>query len=367
MPGGPDAFAEFFMSVKRAVAYRREYRMGKSAVQKKKKFSYADVLKNIFPWKGDPVREKIRKIIFLIAITVFGISAFQIFNIKYEDFKNNSMYHEIQKDVPVLSELIKDETETTYEDEEMLDYMKTLVEMNEDIVGYIQIPDKNGSCRDSGVDYPIVQRRDEGEKDYYLEHNFRGEPARAGTLYLDYRNVLNAKERSGNLIIYGHEMSDGSMFGKLKNYYTDTYFYEEHPLVILSSRYEVSTYKIFGYYYADGGAGDCEFYYTDKTDFWSEEEFYDYVNQIKRRSLSENMVDVKYGDQLITLSTCITGAWNDARFVVAARRVRSGEDDYAGTQENHSKPESRILMPLEWYKERGIEKNYDDTDFVPYG
>lgn len=343
--------------------------MSKSAVQQEKqktKFSYGDVLKNIFPCRGDSAREVIRKTVFLVAIIVFGVCAFLIFQYFYENYKNNSMYREIQKDIPSLSELVEeDEVSLTYEEGEMLDYMKTLVDMNEDVVGYIQIPDRDGSCSDSGVDYPIVQKTDPGEKDFYLEHNFRGEPAKAGTLYLDYRNVLGSRERSGNLIIYGHEMSDGSMFGRLKNYVTDSFFYESHPLIVLSSRYEVSKYKIFGFYFADGGAGECDFYYTDKVDFGSEDEFYDYVNQIKRRAWAENGVDVRYGDELITLSTCATDAYKDARFVVAARRVRPGEDEYSGTEYSKTRPDR--LMPLEWYKAAGQAVSYDDTGFVPYG
>ncbi len=357
--------ATYSRSQIRAFAYRRENKMSRSSAGKRNSFTFSEVLRNIFPWKGDPVREIIRKIVFLIAIIVFGVCAFLIFNWFYENYKNNSMYHEIQKDVPQLIELTEEEPATEETEEEMLSYMKTLVDMNPDVVGYIQIPDKEGSCRDSGIDYPIVQRRDEWEKDYYLEHNFRGEPARAGTLYLDYRNELSSKHRSGNLIIYGHEMSDGSMFGKLKNYVVNSYFYEEHPLVILSSRYEVSTYKIFGYYYADGGAGECDFYYAEKTDFGSEGEFYDYVNQIKRRAWATNNVDVKYGDELLTLSTCATDAYEDARFVVAARKLRPGEDKYAGTEDSRTR--TNKLMPLEWYKAAGRAVDYDDTDFVPYG
>ena len=65
--------------------------MSKSAVQKKQsaKFSYTDVLKNLFPWKGDSVKEIIRKTVFLIAVTVFGVCAFLIFEYFYENFKNN--------------------------------------------------------------------------------------------------------------------------------------------------------------------------------------------------------------------------------------------------------------------------------------
>ena len=66
--------------------------MGKSAAGKaRKKFSYFDVLKNLFPWKGDPVREVIRKIIFLIAVIVFGVCAFLVFDYFYENYKNNQM------------------------------------------------------------------------------------------------------------------------------------------------------------------------------------------------------------------------------------------------------------------------------------
>ncbi len=342
--------------------------MSKSAVQRKdqgKPFSYIDVLKNLFPWKGDPIREILRKTVFLIAVTVFGVCAFLIFDYFYEYYENNHMYREIQKEIPKLSELIQTENDNSYGSDEMLAYMQTLVDMNEDVVGYIQIPDKNGDCKDSGVDYPVVQKRDEAERDYYLNHNLRGEEARAGTLYLDYRNVLDSRERSGNLIIYGHEMRDGSMFGNLKKYVEDEFFYDSHPVIELSSRYEVSTYKIFGYYYADGGEGECEFYYTSDINFGSEQEFYDYVNQIKRRALFENDVDVKYGDELLTLSTCATDYYKDARFVVAARKLRPGEDKYAGTISRRKSTD--VLMPLEWYKARGEEKDYDDTGFVPYG
>jgi sortase B len=354
-------------SVIRAVVYRRDKTMSRQAVQSNKNsFSYSDVLKNLFPWKGDSPKEVIRKIVFLIAIIVFGVCAFLIFNYFYENYKSRHLYNEIAKEVPVLEDLADENLlNTTLIDDQMLPYMETLVAMNPDTVGYIQIPDKNtGSCKDSGVDYPIVQKR-EGDPEYYLRRNFRGESAEAGTLFLDYRNVLTGSERSGNLIVYGHEMYDGSMFGNLKKYVVDSYFYETHPLVILSSRYEVSTYKIFGYYYADGGRGECDFYYTDKIDFGSEDEFYEYVNQIKKRAWAENGVDVKYGDELLTLSTCATDAYHDARFVVAARKLRPGEDKYAGTE--YSKTRNNPLMPREWYKAKGEEPYFDDTDFVPYG
>lgn len=336
-----------------------------SSVNSGKRFSYTDVLKNLLPWKGDPFREILRKIVFLIAVIVFGVCAYLIFDYFYENYKNNKLYAEIQKDIPILSDMIENNGQDTHSSDEMLSYMEGLVEKNPDIVGYIQIPDKNGDCRDTGVDYPIVQKKNADEKDFYLDHNLYGEEARAGAIYLDWRNTLEARERSGNLIIYGHQMKDGSMFGKLSNYYENSYFYEEHPCIELSSRYEVSTYKIFAFYYADGGEYDYDFMFNSAIDFGSEQDFYDYINQIKRRSLILNEVDMQYGDELLTLSTCVTGYYRDARFVVAARKLRPGEDKYSGTENNATNPNP--YMPLEWYRANGGGIDYEDTNFVPYG
>lgn len=345
--------------------------MGKSAAGKaRKKFSYFDVLKNLFPWKGDPVREVIRKIIFLIAVIVFGVCAFLVFDYFYENYKNNQMNKEIQKNVPNLSELadlIDNDVTNKVSSTEMLSYMKEIIAQtgNNDIVGHIQIPDKNGDCSDTKVNYPIVQSSNEADRDYYLERNIYKQEARAGSIYLDYNCKLGALERSDNLIIYGHEMQDGSMFGNLSEYDHNYSFYGNHPCIELSSRYDVSTYKIFGFFYADGGRGECDFYYTQTTEFEDEKTFYDYVNQIKRRSLVLNEVDVKYGDELLILSTCSTDYFNDARFVVAARKLRDGEDKYSGTENNSRNPNP--LMPLEWYKARGEKNTYVDDGFVPYG
>ncbi len=341
--------------------------MNKSAGREVKKFSYFDVLKNLFPWKGDPIREIIRKIVFLIAVIVFGVCAFLVFDYYYENYKNNKMYEALQEDIPNLSDILHTNIQNTVDSTEMLSYMKQVIDQtgNTDIVGHIQIPDKNGDCSDTKVNYPVVKSHDESDRDYYLERNIYKQEARAGSIYMDYSCKFDANERSDNLIIYGHEMKDGSMFGSLSEYDHNYSFYGEHPCIELSSRYDVSTYKIFGFFYADGGRGECDFYYTHSIDFEDEKGFYDYVNQIKRRSLVINEVDVKYGDELLILSTCSTDSYTDARFVVAARKLREGEDRYSGTENNYRNPNP--LMPLEWYKARGQENTYVDDGFVPYG
>ena len=90
-----------------------------------------------------------------------------------------------------------------------------LREQNPDIVGWITVPDTN-------IDYPIVQAED---NDYYLRRDLNGEPAKPGTIFMDYRC---AGDGSGYSIIYGHNMKSGSMFGTLKRF-GDRAFFDTHP------------------------------------------------------------------------------------------------------------------------------------------
>ena len=101
----------------------------------------------------------------------------------------------------------------------------------------------------------------------------------------------------------------------------------------------------------------------NRINFDDETAFYDYVNEVKRRTLRNTSVDVKYGDQLLTLSTC-NGAFSTARLVICARMVRAGEDPHAGT--TGSTPNTNIKWPSVYYY--GNENTYDpNAPFVPYG
>ncbi len=325
-----------------------------------KKFSYFDVLKRIFPWKGDSVGEVIRKVLFLTAVVVLAVSSGLIFDYFYQNYKNKKLYDEMNDFVPKMAELINPEIDNSSEDGELNKYVEDLRRFfcNTDIIGYISIDNTE-------ISYPVLQTPNEGLKDYYLDHNPKKEEAKAGSIYMDWRNYIEPQDRSDNLIIYGHEMHDGSMFGKLDKYKKCDYFME-HPVVTLMSRYDVVKYKIFGAFYADSGEKgyECDFYYTSPIDFESEEDFFNYINQIKKRTLVNNNVDMKYGDELLILSTCATNYYNEARFVVAARRIRKGEDAFAGTQS--CTENTNAYMPLEWYKKYGGQGSFDESLFVPY-
>lgn len=335
---------------------------------KRKKFSYKDVLRGLFPWKGDSGLEVTRKIVFLISVIAFSVCLELISSYYWGLHQSKKLYDQLQREIEQISLDTVDPTKiqqgSVSETMELSELGERLLAQNADAVGYISIPGTK-------VNYPIVQRRSDDGNDYYLYRNFNGEHSDAGVLYLDYRNnfdrVENGKrvcDNSTNLVVYGHNMDNLSMFGSLKNYRNDWGYYSKHPLITLCSNYQTYTYKIFGFFIIDAeDESETKFDCWNTLNFSSEEEFYDYVNNVKRRALQTNGVDVQYGDQLLTLFTC-SGIFDEARLIVMARMVRPDEDPYAGTQESQQNP--NVLWPTIYY--RWNKNNYDpDAEFVPYG
>lgn len=169
------------------------------------------------------------------------------------------------------------------------DYLKKI---NSDTVGYLSI---------DGVDinYPVV----EGDNnDYYLNHSFDKTKNVAGWIFMDYRNSSSIFDDK-NTVIYGHNMKDGSMFGKLKqlkNSDIDTiYYYDEENKI---------TFKIISMYEID-----AEDYYI--TTNMNDNEYLKFLNTIKGRSIKKIDYNPSLEDKIITLSTCSS---SKKRFVVHA-------------------------------------------------
>ncbi len=193
---------------------------------------------------------------------------------------------------------------------------KMLLPYNSDIVGWISI-------QNTKVDYPVVQSED---NDYYLDTGFDHKSNRAGAVFMDYRNVFgfDVSEHSDNIVIYGHNMANNSMFGSLRRYRQDFSYYETNQYIELSSNYDRYTYVIFGLVITEGSAA-APWRYWDMEEFANKQEFDDYVATVRQKNLVDIDVDVQYGDQLLTLSTCYSDA-DDTRFLVIARKLREGEN-----------------------------------------
>ena len=155
------------------------------------------------------------------------------------------------------------------------------------------------------------------------------------------------------------------MFGSLRDYINNPSFYSEHPVVEYSSLYKDYKFKIFAIFIVDGMDFTSQYAFDcwNTLNFEDEDDFYRYVNEAKKRTLINTDVDVKYGDQLLSLYTC-TGLVANAKLILMCREMRVGEDPKEGTE--NATLNTNVLYPTAYYN-GGRPVNYDPKKFVPYG
>ena len=197
---------------------------------------------------------------------------------------------------------------------EMDPQLAPLYAVNPDLVGWLRLGGEGGFAA------PVVQR--EGDNEYYLRHDFYGEEDNHGAVFLDYRNRIDPN--SENLIIYGHNMNDGTWFNYLVNY-QDPDFLRENPLITFNTLRGKGEYAVVSVFVAATlpQHGD-DFDYHNKTAFPTPEAKQDFLDRIARRSLLDTGVEADLQDQLLTLSTCLYD-FSGERLVVVARKLREGE------------------------------------------
>ncbi len=191
---------------------------------------------------------------------------------------------------------------------EVLDEYAGLYAENSDTIGWLKIDGMT-------IDYIVMQAPDEINK--YLRHDFYGKDSTRGCLFVDeYCDIFN----SDNIIIYGHNMKDGSMFGTLDSY-ADESFYAEHKIIRFDTIYEKHSYEVVAAISTSIPAKDEDvFRYYEYTSSNDEETFLDYADFIEKNKLYDTGVEINPGDKLLTLSTCAYHT-TDGRFVVVARQI----------------------------------------------
>lgn len=191
---------------------------------------------------------------------------------------------------------------------EVLDKYEDLYNQNRSLIGWVKIAD-------TIIDYPVMQTVN---NEYYLDHNFHQEYDKNGSIFLDA--ACSVYPRSTNLILYGHHMKSGSMFGSLQNYQNESY-YKDHKYITFDTIYYEGTYEVM-YAFRDKvyAQEDINFKYYEFIDANSEEEFNSYMDEMSMMSYYDTGVTAKYGDCLLTLSTC-DYQQDNGRFVVVARLV----------------------------------------------
>lgn len=182
-----------------------------------------------------------------------------------------------------------------------------LYDQNKDLVGWIYI-------MDTDVNYPVMQTVDDPE--YYLRRDFYGNKDKAGTIFVDSR--CNIVTPTTNTIIYGHNMTNGTMFGTLKNFLEES-FYLSHRTIIFNTIYEKRTYEI-------EAVGLSEVAYQDDANSYryynfvnaaNEDEFDEFKDYVVEHSIFNKDVDITIDDEILTLSTCNSYTEDGRLFIVA--------------------------------------------------
>ncbi len=297
--------------------------------KKKKMNGFERIISEIIPWKGDSTGEVVRKIIFLVAIAALVYAGFAILDFYvWRDNRNteDAQYWADVKQENASNDVITlilddkdkngDSSDEESEEVEVLAEYLPLYEKNNDFVGWIQMYPY--------IQYPVVQSTD---NEYYLKHNFEGGYNENGTIFADYQGVISATEMPHNTLLYGHNLITNNFFQPLSNFRKqDIKFLQDNYLLEFDTLYERNQYKIFSIFLTNTKTEHGEvFDYWNKVYFTSKSDFNSFVAECLDRSYYYTGVDLEYGDELLTLSTCDFSMFSDMRLVVVARKVRENE------------------------------------------
>lgn len=274
-----------------------------------------------YPGSGSPKGKKpkrkttagdvIQILLLVVAIGIFCFAAFKLVTIWLEYKKGTDEYSALEeylgdeaKSEPKQADPDALETDGVNEDGEAIaaspvDF-DSLRKINDEIIGWIKVTALD-------ISYPIAQAED---NEYYLHNTFQKTYNFAGCIFMDYLNKSDMTDP--NTLIYGHNMKNGSMFGKLKNFYEEG-VYEKSPYFWIYTPDKIYKYEIFS----------CSEVYADsktyQMDFETAEDFQQYLNDAVERSVVKSNIAVTSQDKVVTLSTC-TG--NDAtRFIVQGKLI----------------------------------------------
>lgn len=271
-------------------------------------------------------KESKRKVIYFLIYTILAIlitlSIIYIINIfldKKQAIQESKLLDKIeinenQVNETITEEIVNESTqenieETINQKNERILKVQKLQEENPDIVGWLEI-------EGTSINYPVLQGDD---NEYYMTHNYKKQKSKNGSIFLtkDY----NWSIPSSNLLIYGHNLSNGTMFQELLKYEKED-FYKKHPIIRFTTNNEDAEYEIISafksrvYYKSEKNVFRYYYFVNAKT----EAEYNEFVQNAKKASLYNIDKTAQYGDQLITLSTCSYHV-EDGRFAVVGRKT----------------------------------------------
>lgn len=237
----------------------------------------------------------ITSILFFISLGLLIYSSYEIITWYLENKNNNSAKaHTIEI------------TKIEEKEEDKYPYITTdftnLISENNKVKGWIQVPNTN-------INYPVLQHTD---NDYYLNHNFYEKYSSAGWVFLDYRNNIEIDD--DNIILYAHNRLDNSMFGTLKNTLNEEWL-NNNKYIFFNTLNKNNTYEVFSVYTINANDFNAMINFND------ENEYQNYIDDIKNKSIINLNVNISKDDKIITLYTCNKN--NVDRTILHAKLIQS--------------------------------------------
>ncbi len=253
----------------------------------------------------------IKKIIYMLLILLIFCSVIYLISYSFETYST-------KKQSNLLNELPINEDTTLQNSDESLDLeiksekilrVEELQKENSDIVGWIEIENTN-------INYPVLQSSDNY---FYLKRDYKKNYSINGSIFLDKDCYLNPQ--SCNLLIYGHNNRNNTMFQDLLKY-EDFNFYKTHSTINFTTNAEDSKYEIIAVFkskvYNKSDTNVFRYYYSANIE--NQKEYNEFVQNSKKSSIYDTNKTAEYGEPLMTLSTCSYHT-TDGRFVVVAKKI----------------------------------------------
>ncbi len=272
------------------------------------------------------INNRFKKFIYIILLTVILVSSAYIVKFyidtlnakKQRNLLNNTQIittrtsQELNNNTIVENSTIKDD-ETISQKEpiktEKILKLEELQNINPEIIGWLEI-------ENTDINYPVLQTNNNS---FYMNHNYKKEYSTNGSVFLD--KDFDWNRPSDNLLIYGHNMKNNTMFQSLLNYKNKKY-YNQHPTIKFTTNNEDANYEIISafesrVYYKSEKNVFRYYYFINAQD---KNEYNEFITNCKKASLYDTNKTANYGDQLLTLSTCSYHT-KDGRFAVVAKKV----------------------------------------------
>ena len=220
--------------------------------------------------------------------------------------------------------------------------------INQDFVGYVAIDNLN-------IGLPVVQSK---EENYYLRRNIYKQKSKYGCPFVPTDNDMKNLDR--NTVVYGHNMSDGSIFAPL-NAYKSIDGFKKEPVIQFDTIYGSYKWKIIAAFIsnADPEQDNGYVFPYNFTKLENDASFMNYIRCLKERSLYDTGVDIVATDKILTLSTCDYD-FDEGRFVVVARLIRPGESEEVDT--SLAKKNEKPHYPQAYYDKKKKKNPYKDAE-----